>query len=740
MPILTIFKEMRAVPAPGDRAAAERGLERWRAQMRDSPEAAFARELIDEPAGRALLDAIFGNAPFLSQCLLSDAAFFQTLAEEGIDRGFESVLRAIREADASADRAAIMGELRRARRRAALALALADITDAWPLERITGGLSEFAEAVLGLALDHLLIGLAGQGDIALHGAEPSQASGLVVLGMGKLGAYELNYSSDIDLIILYDEERVDCRGAQGPQQAFVRLTRELVRLLEERTKDGYVFRTDLRLRPDPGSTPVALSMAAAELYYESVGQNWERAALIKARPVAGDRAAGADFLARLGPFIWRRNLDFAAIADIHSIKRQIHAVKGHEAIAVEGHNIKLGRGGIREIELFAQTQQLIFAGREPRLRVGPTCRALDALAEAGRIGAETAQELQRSYRFLRRVEHRLQMVADEQTHTLPEGAAALNAFACFMGYADGAAFAAALVPELETVERHYAGLFEEQPSLSEAGNLVFTGEEDDPGTQETLARLGFKEGPAVAAVIRGWHRGRTRATRTKRARELLTELVPALLTALGKTVDPDQAFRRFNEFLTRLPAGVQLFSLFYTNPHLLELLADILGSAPRLAHHLSRNPVLLDSVLDQDFFEPLPPIDRLEGELNGALARARDFEDALDLARRWQHEREFQVGIQILRNIIPGERASRELSDLADAVLVALEPFVEREFARAHGRIAGSGLAVLALGKLGGREMTTESDLDLVFVYDAPARTAPSRSTRPPTSRGSPSG
>lgn len=735
MPNLQIFNEMRALPGAADEAAVERGLERWRrcAQAgEDRALAAFVRALPTLREGRALLAALFGNSPFLTHCLLSDPGFFQRLAEEGLDRGFEEAAAYLgRNGGAEVERGELMARLRIARRRVALAVGLADVADAWPLQRITSALTQFAEAVLGLALDHLFLAAARQGEIELGTGTPSEGSGFVVLGMGKLGAHELNFSSDIDLIVLYDEERMAYRGQQGPQQGFVRLTRELVRMLEERTREGYVFRTDLRLRPDPGATPVALSMGAAELYYESVGQNWERAAMIKARPVAGDRDAGAAFLERLVPFVWRRNLDFAAIADIHSIKRQIHAHRGHGAIAVHGHNIKLGRGGIREVELFAQTQQLIFGGREPALRLAATCPALAALSQAQRIDPGAADELTGAYHFLRRVEHRLQMVADEQTHTLPRGAAALDAFARFMGYEGADPFAEALIGHLADVERHYASLFEEQPSLSEPGNLVFTGEEDDPDTLATLAGMGFAEGPAVAAVIRGWHRGRTRATRTKRARELLTELVPTLLEALAKTVNPDAAFMRFNEFLARLPAGVQLFSLLYANPGLLSLLAEILGSAPRLAAHLSHNAALLDSVLDTDFYEPLPPLSALRAELTAALARAHDYQDVLDAARRWQHDREFQVGIQILRNIMPGEKAARELSDIADAVLLALEPVVEAEFVRVHGRIPGGGLAVLALGKLGGREMTTESDLDLVFVYEAPDLLAPSDGAKP---------
>ena len=296
-----------------------------------------------------------------------------------------------------------------------------------------------------------------------------------VIAMGKYGAHELNYSSDIDLIVLYDPESVDYRHSRGVAEGMVRLTRDLARLMEERTRDGYVFRTDLRLRPDPGATPLALAMHSAITYYESLGQNWERAAMIKARAAAGDKATGEAFLKELTPFVWRRNLDFWAIQDVHSIKRQINAQKGGSVVAVEGHNIKLGRGGIREIEFFAQTQQLIFGGRDVELRCPRTLDALQALAKAQRISQDDADSLAEAYVFLRSLEHRLQMVEDQQTHSLPETPAKLAEIAAFMGFDGADAFREALVARLHTVEDRYAHLFEEEPSLSGPGNcLLYT--------------------------------------------------------------------------------------------------------------------------------------------------------------------------------------------------------------------------------------------------------------------------
>ena len=413
---------------------------------------------------------------------------------------------------------------------------------------------------------------------------------------------KLNYSSDIDLVVYYDDEKFPFRKLSDPRGAAVDLVQGLVRLIAETSRDGYVFRVDLRLRPDAGSTQVAISIIAALDYYESQGQNWERAAMIKARACAGDPKTGAAFLKGIMPFIWRRHLDFAAIEDIHSIKRQIHAHEGHARIAVRGHNIKLGRGGIREIEFFAQTQQLILGGRNPDLRISSTLAALAALAAQNVITPDAARDATRAYVYLRTIEHRLQMIEDQQTHKIPDSEEGVAHIACFMGSADANAFRDAFTVVAQTVEAHYAKLFERAPDLTDAhGNLVFTGVEEDPETLKTLAAMGFTDAVHVSGAIRGWHHGRVRAMRSARARELLTKLLPLILAALAATPDPDAAFAQFDRFLSGLPSGVQLFSLFLARPEFLSLLARSLGSAPRLSLHLARNPSTLDALLDAEF-------------------------------------------------------------------------------------------------------------------------------------------
>ena len=609
-------------PKPGHPDRARLGLERWQetaAQTGDPALQAFAAGLAEDPAGRRMLDAVFGNSAFLTECLLRDIGFVQELIDRGVDDTYSRLIDATAALDSETDMTGLMAGLRRTRRRAALTIGLADIAGLWSLEQVTAALTALAETALRLGARHLLRRLAARGAIDLPDeSDPERGSGLIVLGMGKLGAGELNYSSDIDLIVLYDDARVKTRQPDTLTRSFVRLTRDLVRIMEERTPEGYVFRVDLRLRPDPGATPVAVSVSAAEGYYGSMAQTWERAAMIKARPVAGDAEAGAAFLGFIGQFVWRRHLDFAAIQDIHKIKRQIQRHRGHGAIAVDGHNIKVGRGGIREIEFFVQTQQLIFGGRDPRLRTARTVDGLRALAEAGQIDHDAVRDLTAAYGLLRQVEHRLQMLHDQQTHSLPDGDTAIGALAVFLGYDGAAAFRAALRAALARVEDHYADLFEDRPGLAGPPDLVFSGTDEEPETLRALSEMGYENASGILKTVRGWLHGRYRSTRSERVQQLLNDLLPTLLDALAKTPNPDNALFRFDEFVGRLPTGIQVFSLFHANPKLLELVAEIMGTSGRLAEHLAQNPAQLEGVLTPGFFDAL----RCEPGLSPAADRA----------------------------------------------------------------------------------------------------------------------
>ncbi|WP_420347279.1 bifunctional [glutamine synthetase] adenylyltransferase/[glutamine synthetase]-adenylyl-L-tyrosine phosphorylase [Pelagibius sp.] len=734
---LPYLPEPSALPGALRPSSGEAWLERWRAQIEGSADPAhqdFLSQLDQTPGGTRLLDTIFANSPFLSQCLTADIGLLADVLNYGPHWVLRKALEDLKsKAAGCTDQAELMGILRRQRRRVAFAVAYADIAGFWDVETVTRALSDLADAAIDAALCGLLALAVQRGELEIGGAAESRTAncGLTVLGMGKLGARELNYSSDIDLIVIFDPEKIDYRHSRGVQQGMVRLTRDLLRALDERTADGFVFRTDLRLRPDPGAMPLAIRINAALTYYESMGQNWERAAMIKARPVAGDLDLGARFLAELRPFVWRKHLDFWAIQDVHSIKRQINAHKGGSVIAVNGHNVKLGRGGIREIEFFAQTQQLIWGGREPSLRTPRTTEALAALAERGHVEPATAEALCEAYGFLRRLEHRLQMIEDQQTHTIPQDDEAVDRLAVFLGYPDPAQFRDDLLARLRLVEDHYAHLFEESPSLSGPGNLVFTGGEADPETLATLKGLGFEDPARVWSVVSGWHHGRYRAVRSTRSRQLLTELVPTVLDLLAKTREPDQALVKFDSFLAGLPAGVQIFSLLGNNPRLLELVAEVMGSAPLLAERLARRPSLLEAVLAGDFFDPLPDAETLDNELQEALTDAQDLQDVLDLTRRWANDRRFQVGVHILRHKGTVDDNGRALSEIAGAALRALYRPVMDDLARNHGYLAGSSLAVVAMGKMGGREMTVSSDLDLILLYELPPEDGQSDGPKP---------
>src|SRR5574337_406187 len=437
---------------------------------------------------RRLLIGVAGHSPFLWSLAEEDPARLARLLRAPPEASLNSIVAALA---ARRDRleADVMRALRLAKREAELLIALADLGGVWDVVATTVALTRFADDAVGAALTFVLSDNALAGRLALNPDAPDLADGcgLVVLALGKHGARELNYSSDVDLIVLFDPAAASIPREAAPAPLFVRMTKALASILQERTSDGYVLRVDLRLRPDPASTPVAISTASAYAYYETLGQNWERAALIKARPAAGDLRLGQKFLADLSPFVWRKYFDYAAIADIHAMKRQIHAVRGHEKVAVPGHDVKLGRGGIREIEFFVQTQQLIFGGRRPRMRGSRTLDMLRQLAADKWVTAEAEEELSEAYLFLRRIEHRLQMIADEQTQRLPFERAELSRFAKFCGYGRLEAFEKDLLRRLTAVERHYARLFEDAPTLSASkGSLVFTGVADDPETLATL--------------------------------------------------------------------------------------------------------------------------------------------------------------------------------------------------------------------------------------------------------------
>ncbi|WP_305986412.1 bifunctional [glutamine synthetase] adenylyltransferase/[glutamine synthetase]-adenylyl-L-tyrosine phosphorylase [Roseibium sp. MMSF_3544] len=685
-----------------------------------------------KPALEPFLMGIVGNSPYLRDLMLTDPPRLLSILNDAPEQRIERLLQDAAAASAE-DEAGIMRLLRQLKQDLALTLGLADICGAIGLDRVTRALAGFADASLNAAIRFCLADLARRNKFAPRDPErPEIDSGLIVLAMGKHGANELNYSSDIDLIILYDPDKAPMAGGAEAPVEFVRLTRRLVKIMQDRTADGYVFRTDLRLRPDPGATPPAMSVPAALVYYESLGQNWERAALVKARPCAGDIPAGNAFLHEIAPFIWRKYLDFAAIADVQSIKRQIHMHKGHSAIAVAGHNVKLGRGGIREVEFFVQTQQLIAGGRNPALRGRRTLDMLEELCNADWIRLKTRDEMRDAYVFLRDVEHRIQMLNDEQTQLLPKDEAGLMRVAALMGFDTLKAFEEDFLGHMQRVQSHYSELFEDEPGLSsEIGNLVFTGDDHDPDTLETLARLGFKNPSEAAGIVKSWHFGRYACTRSTKARERLTEMHPSLIGALAATDNADAALVAFDSFLSKLPAGVQLFSLLRSNPQLLTLLATTMGVAPRMAETVSKRVHVLDAVLDPAFFGAMPSVKEFRDGLDRTLAQARFYEEALDRARIFTQEQQFLIGLRLISDTLSADRVGFALARLAEVVVGRLLTQVINHVGEAHGVVPGGNVAVLAMGKLGGREMTASSDLDLILLYEAPEDVKQSDGRRP---------
>ncbi len=692
-----------------DRAAAER-----------------AREMLGEAAGQGgwapllksswpALAPVFGASPYLASLARTDPGRLQRVLSDPAEARL-GVLRSAAQEAAALTPAEGAVRLRRLKGELHLLTALADLGGVWGLDPVTAALTNFADDAVQAALHLAAREAVDRGRLLARGTpELGPVPGLFVIAMGKQGGFELNYSSDIDVSVFYEPDALPLAPGVEPQTFAAQLTQSLARLLQERTADGYVFRVDLRLRPDPAATPAAVPAEAALEYYETVGQNWERAAYIKARPCAGDLGRAEAFLKELQPFIWRRHLDFAAIADIHSIKRQIHVHKVDERLTAPGANLKLGAGGIREIEFYVQTQQLILGGRDPGLRTTRTLDALEALAAARHVPEKAAQELAGAYRTLRALEHRIQMVADEQTHRLPESDPERRRVAALFGQDHLKTFDQEVERVLTTVNRRYGELFaEEEPLASRFGSLVFTGVDDDPSTLATLASMGFTNPAQVSSTIRAWHHGRISATRSERGRELFTRLTPRLLEAAQATGAPDAAFNRFIDFFGGLSSGVQVQSLFLAHPALLELLVGVMAFAPELARTLARQPAVLDALFDPSFFAPVSEADTRV--IGAAAAGAADFEAAMDAVRRVHREQSFRIGVQVMSGAASAEDAGRAFADLADACIRALAPAALAEVVRLGGAFPGEA-AVIALGKCGSREMTARSDLDLMTLY-----------------------
>jgi glutamate-ammonia-ligase adenylyltransferase len=699
---------------------AEQLLTDWRADLAPAQSAAIGA-LIDHDNVKTVLLGIAEASPYLFDLVRADATRLIRLLESEPEAYLAHLIEITRhEVFAAGGESEVAQLLRRMKSEAALLIALCDIGGVWPVMQVTAALTDLAVASVQAALRFVLRQEAARGKLAPKDPDrPEEDSGLIVLAMGKMGAGELNFSSDIDLIVFFDPEATTLVSDIEPQPFFVRVTQAMARLLQQRTGDGYVFRVDLRLRPDPASTQVAISVEAALHYYEREGRTWERAAMIKARPCAGDPKAGEALVADLAPFVWRKHLDFAALADVHDMKRQMQTFRGQSEIAVEGHNVKVGRGGIREIEFFAQTQQLIAGGRHPELRVRPTLQALNVLASSNWITFEARDQLTTAYEFLRRVEHRLQMVADEQTHSLPDDVESVERFARFFGYESRAAFARDLLFHLGVVQGHYEKLFEGDPTGSEKlPEVNYSAGPDDPRLLAHLAELGFKKPAAVAKTVAQWMEGDYRALRSDATRQAFVAFVPGLIDALADAEDPDSAVTVFDRFLGALLRGGRLISLLSQNRDLVALVALLLGAAPRLGDMLARQPQVMDGLIDPRFFGAMPDQHELSARLAATLVDADSYEEFLDRLRLFGQESLFLIGTRILSGTVSAQQAGIAFADVAEGIVHTVDGLVTDRFAAQHGRIAGQQTAILAMGRLGSREMTASSDLDLILLYD----------------------
>ena len=663
-------------------------------------------EFSDQPPEiKELLMGAGGSSPYLHGLLLREADWLRVALHQDPDNVLDTTTSELR----ACGLPQLKKALRQCKRKVALYTGLADLGGVWNLQQVTTALTDFADLSVEVALKALVGQQIDRGKLPGLGANDMEdAGGYIALAMGKMGAHELNYSSDIDLICLFDETRFEPDDYAEARAGFVRATRNMTAMLSDLTEDGYVFRTDLRLRPDPSVTPVCLAAEAAERYYESLGRTWERAAFIKARACAGDLVAGQAFLDRLSPFVWRRHLDFAAIDDAHNMRLRIREHKGLlQKITLEGHNMKLGSGGIREIEFFTQTRQIIAGGRDADLRLRETLPALAALARKGWVPEDVAQDLSAAYVAHRDVEHRLQMVADAQTHSLPQTPAGFARLAALMGQ-DADALRRDLTQRLEMVAQITEGFFAPKTPLPEAQKAEFD--------------------PAMTEIVDRWQN--YPALRSARAVEIFDRLRPDLLARMNKAAKPLEALNEFDRFLAGLPAGVQLFSLFEANPQLVDLMVDIAATAPGLARFLGRNSAVLDAVIGGGFFEEWPGLDSLGRDIGQLLRGQTDYESKLDAARRWQKEWHFRIGVHFLRRLIGGKEARRQYAELAQAIVAALFPVVTEEFARKHGAAPGRGAAVVAMGSMGAGALSAASDLDLILIYDAQGQEA-SQGRRP---------
>ena len=689
-------------------------------------------EALERHAGHPLLDGAtraLGLSRFLARSLAADDQLAEWILSHPASRAYGEGRLPTSIADALADANdadTLYRAIRRQRRRCMCLIAWADLSGAWSLADTLAALSEIADVLIDAALERVYADLC-----ARYGTPVGRDSGepvrLVVLGLGKLGGRELNFSSDVDLMFSYAEAgETDGAKPLTNEEFFVRLGRNLVRFLDEPSADGFVFRTDMRLRPNGASGPLALSFGAMEHYYQAHGRDWERYALIKARVVAGDAERGAELLGLLRPFVYRKYLDFSAFESIRSMKTLINrelARKGRR------NDIKLGPGGIREIEFIVQSHQLIRGGREPALQTSSLYQAFEALVRLDVIEPCERDRLLDAYAFLRNTEHRLQMADDLQTQQLPRDADERARLADAMGFGDIPSFEAALESQRDVVQECFARLFQTDAEAADDGHGGFTdvwfATRSESVCESFLADQGFVDPRQALSLVRGLREGRVYQGFSRNGRERLDRMLPAALEEIAKTDSPDQGLVRFISVVEGIGHRSAYFALLAENHLALKQLIQLIGTSAWVARWIGRHPVILDELLDPIGNIKLASTGKIRAEVERRLERvAGDLEAQMDLLREYKNGYFLRVAALSIAGAIEPYAVRRGLSDLADALL-AVVPVAAAATLSAKVRESVDTVqdalmfGVVGYGKLGGRELSYHSDLDLVFLFDA---------------------
>tara|TARA_B100000963_G_scaffold40781_1_gene30363 strand:- start:989 stop:3871 length:2883 start_codon:yes stop_codon:yes gene_type:complete len=608
----------------------------------------------------------------------------------------------------------LLADIRKFRNRSHLAIAFSELLAFINIQQSWALLTQIAEFALQGVVTSLLKGRA------------VEECGWVIIGLGKLGAGELNYSSDIDLISLYDphtDKTKDPSASEKQAKHFNTMTRRLSQLLSQQTKDGFGWRVDFRLRPDPAGTPLCLTTDAAVSYYESIARTWERAAFIRARPVAGNLELGRYFLAQISSFIWRRNLDYTVLDDLQIWLRHLPPAPDYL-----GFDVKLGAFGIRHIELLTHLLQLLGGGRHPKFQQSQTFAALDALEDEGWLNADQVSSMKACYSNWRRLEHRLQYLRDTQTHNMPRNLEDMNRFAAFAGHQN----AAALRDELQRLQAETKAacahplmdkLLAAHQKIANSKDYKLASSADRKANFYWLAEIGFSRPEDMLDIIDGWMSGRIPATRSEKARHYLTQFLPAFLRRLGDAVDPDAAFACFTDLIRNLPAGAQIFALFVHYPQLADLVGSVLVKAPALTRQLGQKPGLFDLLLNTEFFTPFATDPLSLRSITEYAREAGGPEQALNQLCLWASEERFRVDVHLLQGLCNVREASARLSEIADICIHEITKMARQDMRRRYGQLPEEQFAVIGLGRLGCQQLTSVSDLDLMFVYDSPSNT-----------------